>query len=197
MRSVAWVVVVVVASTGGFLGGRWFGARRTSSTDRIADLGTVARDRVAAPTIDDPSRVSVSAATSPTSPAPTLAVQTSPWTRVMQDQPDAALATHQAVLAVMEHRRQAIRWRECVPKGSGVGRSALRFDVEIEVRGDRLVVGDAGNGMVEDGVALDPAALQCVAQQLAGHDDVPRASGFPDYRGPVPYRFPVDFGSPD
>lgn len=195
MRSGAWLVMVV-ASIGGFLGGRWLGARSTTSTDRIADLGAVARDRVAAPKIG-PSRTTVSAATSPTSPAPTLAVQTSPWTRVMQDQPDAALATHQAVLAVMEHRRQAIRWRECVPKGSGVGRSALRFDVEIEVRGDRLVVGDASNGLVEEGVALDPAALQCVAQQLAGHDEVLRASGLPDYRGPVPYRFPVDFGSPD
>lgn len=196
MNSGAWVVVVVAASTGGFFGGRWLGARGTTSTDRIADLGAVARDRVAAPTIS-PSGATVSAVTSPPSPAPTLAVQESPWTRVMQDQPDAALATHQAVLAVMEHRRQAIRWRECVPKGSGVGRSALRFDVEIEVRGDRLVVDDAGNGMVEDGVALDPAALRCVAQQLAGHDDVPRASGLPDYRGPVPYRFPVDFGSLD
>ncbi len=197
-------VVVGVAMLGAcavaFLAGRAWPRPRTATSSAGAVAGAPSSDAVATTgsTAGQRGASVPNRAHDASTPVPALTPAVAPFVEAWREQPEAAEATRATVTRVLEARRRAAdaEFRACAaPQTDALLR--VRFSVEVDVTTHQLVVGDAGEAEVIEGPPLDAAALACMAEALAGRDEIAAAERQPfltGYQGTVDYIAAVAYG---
>lgn len=198
--SMRWWSVIVALSACSFCLGRHIGGRHEATGVETMER-MPPQAAVSGPTSSDAENAlpSVHRSSPAIAEGPRLSVASSgasisDWERAIDDDVSAAQVVNQAVIRAMEPRRRDIQWKQCVVNGENVGLSRLRALVKVTSRSNLVEVGDVDSVVVEDGAALAPDVLQCIAHQLAGHEEIAVVDALREYDGLVDFAFGVDFG---
>jgi hypothetical protein len=113
------------------------------------------------------------------------------WRDAVRDDPTAATATRQQVIAGLQGRADPIALRECLATDAIAGTLVLRFTVDVESGDEQVRIGDAHFVEALEGPPISDEASTCIEHQLAGEDVAPQPGGLQGYVGPVDYRLTI------
>jgi hypothetical protein len=113
-----------------------------------------------------------------------------PWVEVARRDPEGAHAMSSLVVSVLERRRGGRDGGRSCFSPSFVGSIWLRFEAEVQVRGNAISIGPGRFVEIADGVPVPAETTDCIEQLLAGESSVELEDRrLPDgYTGPIEYR---------